>query len=74
MADKSKDLPMQVCRCQDAACPQWKSGCARAEKWKGEGRFIWLPLCVRRRGARSCNKRIDPATLERVGEAQEFRE
>jgi len=64
VADKSKDLAPDRARCHDEECPAWAAGCARAEVWKGEGRYVWLPLCTRECGAWSCPRRIDPVTLE----------
>lgn len=66
MADKSRDLILDKSRCSDTDCPAWKSDCARAEKWKGAGRFNWLPPQQRRKG-KPCKRLIDPVTLEEKG-------
>ncbi len=61
---KSRDLLPVKSRCNDQECPCWANDCARAEIWKGLGRFNWLPASVRRAGAKKCARRIDPVSLE----------
>ncbi|MGE4193052.1 MAG: hypothetical protein AB7E51_06665 [Pseudodesulfovibrio sp.] len=64
MPDKSADLAPDRCRCDDQACMSWQSDCARAEIWTDDTPYVWLPLCTRPQGARSCSRRIDPHTME----------
>lgn len=59
---KSRDLGPDRSRCNDYDCPQWKSGCARAEEHLGLARFNWLRPRRAKRAA-YCKKRIDPVTL-----------
>ncbi|MBI9080251.1 MAG: hypothetical protein JEY79_11000 [Pseudodesulfovibrio sp.] len=59
---KSRDLAPERSRCNDYDCPQWESGCARAEHQLGIGRFLWLRP-RRANKATSCVKRIDPVMM-----------
>lgn len=63
---KSRDLALDRSRCADEDCPQWESGCARAEHQLGQGRFTWMPVGYRYRRARQCDRQIDPVTLRDV--------
>lgn len=61
---KSRDLGPERSRCADESCPQWQSGCARAEHQEGRGEFLWLAVGQRYHEAKRCKRHIDPVTME----------